>query len=230
MNDQSQIHRSTLVKILKDIYSDATLAKSLGFKGGTAAYLCYGLPRASVDLDFDLLLPQNTDYVWNHVRVILEKHGVVQDSYMKRVTMFFLLQYRKGAWHIKHDISLRPTVAKFSPITFLGIPLLIMNKNSMAASKLSALLTRKKLAARDLFDLWFFLHEDWPIDEAIVKEKTGKDIQDAYNEAIKKVESTPDNHLLQGMGELLNNKQKDWVKSKLKPELIFLLKLRHNTP
>lgn len=226
MNDQNQIHRSMLVKLLKDIYSDTTLAKSLGFKGGTAAYLCYGLPRTSVDLDFDLLLPESKDYVWNKMRVILEKHGTIQDSYMKRMTMFFLLRYQKGAWHIKHDISLRPTTAKFFPISYLGIPLLVMDKDGMLAGKLSALLTRKRFAARDLFDLWFFLHQDWPVDEAIVKEKTGEDIQHAYAQAVEKVESTPDNQLLQGVGQLLDNKQKDWVKAKLKSELIFLLKLR----
>lgn len=229
MNDRNQIHHGMLVKILKNIYSDTTLAKSLGFKGGTAAYLCYGLPRTSVDLDFDLLLPENKDYIWNRLRVILEKHGDIQDSYMKRMTMFFLLRYQKGAWHIKHDISLRPTTAKFFPISYLGIPLLVMDKNGMLAGKLSALLTRKRFAARDLFDLWFFLNHDWPIDKAIVKEKTNQDIQHAYALAIKKVESIPDNHLLQGVGELLDNKQKTWVKIKLKSELIFLLKLRLDT-
>lgn len=216
MNDRNQIHHGMLVKILKNIYSDTTLAKSLGFKGGTAAYLCYGLPRTSVDLDFDLLLPENKDYIWNRLRVILEKYGDIQDSYMKRMTMFFLLRYQKGAWHIKHDISLRPTTAKFFPISYLGIPLLVMDKNGMLAGKLSALLTRKRFAARDLFDLWFFLNHDWPIDKAIVREKTGENIQHAYALAIKKVESIPDNYLLQGA----------WVKTKLKSELIFLLKLR----
>ncbi len=80
-----------------------------------------------------------------------------------------------------------------------------------------------------IFDLWFFLHQDWPINEAIVKEKTGENIQHAYIQAIKKIESTPDNQLLQGVGQLLDNKQKDWVKAKLKSELIFLLKLRLDT-
>ena len=42
-------------RILKDIYTDVSIAPLLGFKGGTCAYLFYGLPRFSVDLDFDLL-------------------------------------------------------------------------------------------------------------------------------------------------------------------------------
>lgn len=48
-------HTLIMTQILKDIYSDVTISSLLGFKGGTAAYLFYDLPRFSVDLDFDLL-------------------------------------------------------------------------------------------------------------------------------------------------------------------------------
>ena len=46
-----------------------------------------------------------------------------------------------------------------------------MKKEDMIAGKMSAFLTRKKFAARDLFDLWFFLKEEWSINENILKEK-----------------------------------------------------------
>lgn len=49
------VHRTVLLQILKDIYTDSSLGPILGFKGGTAANLFYGLGRFSVDLDFDLL-------------------------------------------------------------------------------------------------------------------------------------------------------------------------------
>ena len=48
-------HKTILFQILKDIYQDTTIAPFLGFKGGTAALMFYGLNRFSVDLDFDLL-------------------------------------------------------------------------------------------------------------------------------------------------------------------------------
>ena len=48
-------HKTVLFQILKDIYADTTLSPFLGFKGGTAALMFYGLNRFSVDLDFDLL-------------------------------------------------------------------------------------------------------------------------------------------------------------------------------
>ena len=47
-------HKTILFQILKDIYSNTAISPYLGFKGGTAALMFYGLDRFSVDLDFDL--------------------------------------------------------------------------------------------------------------------------------------------------------------------------------
>ena len=63
-------HKLILVQILKEIYSNITIASLLGFKGGTAAYLFYNLPRFSVDLDFNLLDPKKKDVVFQILRSI----------------------------------------------------------------------------------------------------------------------------------------------------------------
>lgn len=96
-------HRTILFQILKDIYSDTTLAPYLGFKGGTAALLFYGLDRFSVDLDFDLLAEEEEDRVFTRMGQIVEKYGVIKESYQKRFNLFYLLSYRKGVQHIKPD-------------------------------------------------------------------------------------------------------------------------------
>jgi hypothetical protein len=49
------IHRTILIQILKDIYTDTSISPFLGFKGEMAALFFYDLDRFSVDLDFDLL-------------------------------------------------------------------------------------------------------------------------------------------------------------------------------
>ena len=66
-----QKHKFILVSILKDIYSNSSLGPLLGFKGGTAAYLFYKLPRFSVDLDFDLLKIEEKDFgkLWENKRI-----------------------------------------------------------------------------------------------------------------------------------------------------------------
>ena len=63
-------HKFFLVQILKDIYSDFDLANSLGFKGGTALMFFYGLPRFSVDLDFNLIHAEKEKLVYQKVQYL----------------------------------------------------------------------------------------------------------------------------------------------------------------
>ena len=67
-------HKNILIKILKDIVTNPTIGSALGFKGGTAAMLFYGLNRFSVDLDFDLLDPSKEERVFEKVKTILEEY------------------------------------------------------------------------------------------------------------------------------------------------------------
>ena len=42
----------------------------------------------------------------------------------------------------------------------------------MFANKLTALLDRKRLAHRDIFDIWFMLNNHWDLNEALLKLRT----------------------------------------------------------
>lgn len=218
-------HQTILVKILKDIYTDPDLRTTLGFKGGTAAFLFYDLPRFSVDLDFDLLQEKQKELVFKKIAEILRQYGFLRETTEKRYTLFFLLNYEKGERNIKVEISKRPCSASYEIRSYLGISVLIMKKEDMAAGKLSAFLTRKKFASRDLFDLWFFLKNDWQVNQKLLREKSGLSLKQALSKAIKKLNEIPPNQLLQGMGEIIDEKQKFFVKEKLKTELAFYLKL-----
>lgn len=223
------LHRANFLNILRDIYSHPDLRTRLGFKGGTAALLFYNLPRFSVDLDFDLLDLSKKEVIFEKVRDILQKQGVLSQAWEKQYTLFYLLHYQKGERTLKIEISKRPNRSFFELKNYLGIPMLVMKQSDMTASKLSAFLTRKRFASRDLFDLWFFLKNNWPISEEIIKERMGFSLEKAFKEVIKKVESISKDQLLRGLGELLeNNKQKAFVRGKLQDELLFLLKLYLN--
>ncbi len=217
-------HKIVLIKILKQIYADPDLRNILGFKGGTAAFLFYGLPRFSVDLDFDLLDEKKKDFVFARLKRNLPKVETLIEASQKRYTLFYLMSYQKGEKKIKIEISKRPTRSTFAPKTYLGIPILLMIKKDMLAGKIAALLSRKKFAARDLFDLWFFLKNDWEMDEKSVKEKTGLGFESALKKTIEKIRKIKKNQLLQGLGELLEEKQKFWVKENLQEETLFYLK------
>lgn len=219
------VHKEIMTRVLKDIYADAAVGPALGFKGGTAAFLFYHLPRFSVDLDFDLLNQEKEDDLLARLPEILGKYGVVREAVKKRFTLFFLLSYKKGQRSIKVEISRRYAGSGYEVKTFLGIPMRVMKLPDMAAGKLAALLTRVHFASRDVFDLWYFLDQQWEINDQVLKEKTGWGRKAALRRAIKLVEKIDSAQLLKGLGELVNQKQKNWIKTKLKNEILFLLKL-----
>lgn len=219
-------HKSQMVNILKDIYNDVELRTILGFKGGTAALLFYGLTRFSVDLDFDLLQEDKKELVLAKMKKILGQYCEVQQALEKRYTVFLLGSYEKGQRGLKIEISKRGGKSSFAAKSYLGMMMLVVKQEDMVAGKLAALITRKKFAMRDIYDVWFFLKNNWEIKEAIIQEKTGLSLKQALKTAVKKIINIKPNEILQGWGELIEERDKQWVKEKLIQETVFLLKLR----
>ncbi len=219
------IHKNFLINTLNSIYKDTQIRTFLGFKGGTAALLFYDLPRFSVDLDFDLLDPSKKELVFQRLKEILSKVGKIDQAHEKQNTLFLLINYQSQERNIKVEISKRAIKSEYEVKNYLGIPMLVMKKDDMAASKLAALVERKKFAARDMFDLWFFLVNNWPIDEELLQEITGFSLYDMLNKAQERIKDIKKTELLAGLGDLLDNKQKAFVKEKLQAELLFQLRL-----
>lgn len=221
-------HKNILIKILKDIYTDSTVGPLLGFKGGTAAFLFYDLNRFSVDLDFDLLEESKEDYVFEQIQKILSNYGIVKEAQKKRFNLLFLLSYDEkevGAQNIKIEINRRNFGSKYEVRAYLGISMKVMIKEDMLAHKLCAMYERIGKTNRDIFDVYFFFHNNWPVNKEIVENRTEMSYKDFLQKSINALEKVSDRNILSGMGELLDEKQKNWVKSKLKTETIFLLKL-----
>ena len=80
MTMNTSLHKKIMLQILKDIYSDTSISPFLGFKGGTAAYMFYGLDRFSVDLDFDLLDENKEDYVFEKIEQIVKSYGKIKEA------------------------------------------------------------------------------------------------------------------------------------------------------
>ena len=217
-------HRQILVRILKDIFSDHELAQALVFKGGTMAYLFYDLPRFSVDLDFDLL-DENIFGLREKIKNILEKYGTIRQDDDKRYSLFFLLSYEIGSHNIKIDINKRNFGSKYEVKNYLGIDMPVMQSEYMVANKLVAMYERMEEATRDIFDVHYFLSKHFEFDKQIIKERTGLDYHDFVNICIDKLQKIKTNKLLNGIGELIDEKQKFWVKNKMIEETILLLKL-----
>lgn len=221
-------HKNVLIKILKDIFTNPTIGPALGFKGGTAAMLFYGLNRFSVDLDFDLLDINKEEYVIEDLKKILEKYGTIKEARKKRNTLFFLLSYNqkmKNAQNIKIEINKRDFGSKYEIKEYLGISMKVMAREDMAAHKMVAMHKRIGKTNRDIFDVWYFLSNNWPINKRIIEQRTGMIYHEFLQKCIHELEKLSNRNILSGIGELLDEKQKAWVKVHLKSETIFLLKL-----
>lgn len=219
-----QLHSSKMADLLKSIYSDVHIRSTLGFKGGTAAMLFYQLPRYSVDLDFDMLNSKDEQLLYRYLPGILKNHGGLLDFRLKRYTLFGLVDYGTGERKIKIEISRRANGSKFELKSYLGIPMMVIVAEDMATNKLAALVTRKRQAMRDLFDAHFFLKNNWSINEPLLESQTKMKVIPTLQKAIEIVKKTPDNAILHGLGEMLDNKQKDWARAHLKEDLLFQLK------
>jgi predicted nucleotidyltransferase component of viral defense system len=222
-------HKNILLKILKNVFTDHAIGPVLGFKGGTAAYLFYNLNRFSSDLDFDLLDTEKQDFIFEEIRRILEEYGLLKESAKKKNRLFFTLSYDEkepGGQNVKVEINLVNFGSMYDVKSYLGISMKVMVREDMAAHKMVTLYERKSQTNRDIFDVWFFLKNDWPVNEGIIVRRTGMPFSDFLQKCIVLIEGVNNKNILAGMGEILDEKQKVWVKKHLKEDILFLLNLK----
>lgn len=218
-------HKTILVKILKDMYTDTSVGPFLGFKGGTAVYLYYGLSRASLDLDFDLLDEAKENDVFERIEGIAKRYGTIKEHRKKRFNLFLVLSYKDEAPNIKIEINRRVFGSRYEVRSYLGVSMKVMVQEDMFAHKLVAMVERMGKANRDIFDVWFFGQKNWSINKTIVETRMEMSFKDCLKRCIDLLEKLPSRDILAGMGEVLDEKQKAWVKAKLKDEVVFQLKL-----
>ena len=223
-------HQLIMGQILKDIHTDVALAPLLGLKGGTCAYFFYGLPRFSVDLDFDLLAPgpENQKLIFSKIKLLLAKYGEIKYGRIKRFTVLFLISYGDADHNIKIEINTRgllPNIKEqYELKEYLGISMLTAKRDYLFAGKLAALTLRTETAMRDVYDIHYFAKNNLDINAEVLLAMTGKKSRDYLVNCVAFIEKIRDNQISQGLGELLNIKEKNWVKGHLKAEAIFMLK------
>ena len=223
-------HRFFLVQILKDIYSGMELANILGFKGGTALMFFYDLPRFSVDLDFNLLDIEKQDVVYRNIGQILLKYGKIFDEANKFSGPLIVLDYGVNERKLKVEISNRVFEDRYEIKNLLGINVKVMVQEDMFAHKLCALLDMDAIANRDIFDCWFFMQRQTPVNKSIVESRMGMSFPAYLQACINHLEGMSDKGLLQGMGELMDSKMKRFVRLELHSEVLRLLKFYKDYP
>lgn len=219
-------HKNILLQILKDIFSDTSLSPYLGFKGGTAALMFYGLNRNSIDLDFDLLDESKEQEVFEKIKKIAANYGKIVDSRIKRFNLIVIISYDLKSQNIKIEINRRNFGSKYELKTLLGISMLVMVQEDMFSHKLMAMYERIGKTSRDIYDVWFFLKNNWPINKEIIKQRSGLSFKKVLQKCVEQLEKMNNRDILVGLGESLTESQKDWARVKLRTDTIFLLKAR----
>jgi len=223
------IHKNIQLQILKEIYTNITISSHLGFKGGTAALMFYDLNRFSVDLDFDLLDQSDEakeKEIFDKILKIAQSHGEIRESRIKRYNLLIIFSYDPKAQNVKIEVNRREFGSRYELKTLLGISMLVMVREDMFANKLMAMYERVGKTSRDVFDVYFFAKNNWPINRDIVEQRAKLSFKELLVKSIELLEKMDNRHILDGLGEFLTESQKDWARAKLRTETIFLLKAR----
>ncbi|KKR91409.1 MAG: hypothetical protein UU42_C0012G0006 [Candidatus Woesebacteria bacterium GW2011_GWA1_41_13b] len=226
-------HKTNLTNILIDIYKDATLASHLGFKGGTCTMLFYKLPRFSVDLDFDYIGDKDKiDAIIKRMTKLLSAKFTIKDQSSKHNTLFWLISYEKGEHNIKVEVSTRDNPYNhYNNHPFYGVTIKTLAIEDIIAHKMVAFTERPSLANRDLFDIHFLLGTEFAasINYDVIKSRTGKNPVEFYNFLLNLIKKIDAKNILEGLGEVLTDSQKDWAKVKLLVELKGLIQRQIDT-
>ena len=227
------LHERVLVGLLLSIFREKDLSKVLAFKGGTALYFFYDLPRFSTDLDFEIIKPLSDEQVkevYEKVkRICVESGSVIKDSAIKKNTVLVKCSYSPRHRRVKIEISLRLFLSKWEVKRFLGMPVRVLKPEDVVAQKLIAVSTRTKetAIARDIFDLWFVLvQKKWQPDKELIEKIAGKKADEIVEKAIKTVESFSSSRILQNVGELVDVKAKEFIRQNtVRKQLLIQLRV-----
>lgn len=176
--DERQLEKDYLQHIL--LYETYTeFASDLIFKGGTALKLFYGLDRFSEDLDFTYSGEKSRKETIERFERIFKRTNMSYRIDAKKVkrrgtktSIDFELKIegplyfrRKTLQNLEFNINLREKTTGAPELKSLSsrypdIPttgMCVMSMDEMLAEKVRAIITRRGVAARDLYDLYYLM-------------------------------------------------------------------------
>lgn len=210
-------HRQILFQVLKEIF-ESDFSKFIALKWWTACYFLHSLDRFSTDLDFDLI--DTTQNVDEKMINILKKYWEIKKGNK------IILSYSQNDDNIKVDINRNIWKNNTYEIkNFFGIDMRVQTKETIFANKLVALTERN--TNRDIYDVYFFFKNMWDINEKIIIERTWKTKKELLEIILNKLKNLWDTYkILDGLWEVLDAKQKVFVKEKLIKELIWMIEFQ----
>lgn len=158
----------------------------LAFHGGTALRFLYQLPRYSEDLDFSLENPDKEydfasllEAISNQlvlegypIKIKFNEHKTVQHAFIGFPGLLYqcgLSPHIDQNFSVKLEVDTRPPSGAGLSISLIRYRELMLNiqhhdRASLLAGKVHAVLQRKYLKGRDIFDLvWYLSDRTWPL-------------------------------------------------------------------
>lgn len=216
---RKDVHRQYLYNCIKAIFSDA-IGKYLAFKWETACYFFYDLPRFSTDIDLDIIMPTSTN-IDTQMSMLLQAFGTVKEGH------HIILSYGDTDTNIHIDINRRIWKAnRYEIRNFFGTDIRVQTIDTIVANKLITLVERG--AHRDFFDVYHFLTKAYPINEAVILERTWAWLHALWKRILDMTDTLPTKfNILQSLWETLyDDKQKARVKTQLISELKGIVTMR----
>lgn len=176
--------REYLQARLLQILQDKAAFTNWAFVGGTALRFLYFIPRFSEDLDFSLVKSGSEDHFQDmvitikktfdaegyQVNIKANSEKTVKNAFIKFEGLLFELgysQHRSEVISIKIELDTNPPEGAHITSTIIRKHVILnlqhYDKSSLLAGKLHALLSRRYLKGRDVYDLlWYLSDRNWP--------------------------------------------------------------------
>ena len=211
-----------MYNILKEIF-ELPFSNNIAFKWWTACYFIYWLDRFSTDLDFDII--SDSKFWENFDKQIM---NILKKYWNLKKWKKLILSYWYDDINIKIDLSRKTWKNnKYELVNFFWTDINIQTKDTIFANKLVALTDRKRLANRDIYDVYYFFTNNFSINENLIYERTWKELKEYLKKLLVFLKKLPKNYkILEWLWEVVDEKQKSFIKNKLIHELIWILEMK----
>lgn len=174
------LHRAWLYDTLTAIADDEYLPHVLYFKGGTCAAMLGWLDRFSVDLDFDYVGPaDDITKVRASLENIFVRLGLTIKNVSTRDIQYFLKYESEGRNTLKLDTGFPvATTNTYAPQRLIDIDRILtcQTKETMFANKLTALVSQRHIAGRDVYDIYYFFMQGFSYTTAVIQERGDENV------------------------------------------------------
>jgi predicted nucleotidyltransferase component of viral defense system len=228
------VHRFWLLRLLSAIADDRVLMMHLRFKGGTCAAMRNLLDRFSVDLDFDLLSPDDISVARRHLENIFKELQLSIKDQSTAVPQYFL--HYDSPTGQRSTIALDITVPPPTSNTYETVRLPDIDRfmpcqtiATMVANKLVTPLDRFRqhgaIAGRDIYDIHHFLFRGLPWNMSVIEERSGM-LMPVFRQSLLDfiAENVTQTVIDQDLNTLLQPKQFQAIRRSLKQETLSLLR------